>query len=72
MQGNNMTDLPLDEIFLGLEMLSKKPLGKLDPNSSEYTAVVAADYIWRYLTAEPEAPSGTHFTCATGTKVLQK
>jgi SAM-dependent methyltransferase len=53
-QGNNMTDLPLDEIFLGLEMLANRPLDQVDPDSTEYTAVVAAEYIWSYLTAEPE------------------
>ena len=62
-QGNNFTDIPLDELFLALELLAKKPLDKVDPNSSEYTAVVAADWLWQYLTtddsAEDKKPPGT-------------
>jgi hypothetical protein len=45
------TDIPLDELFLALELLAKKPLDQVDANSSEYTAVVAAEWLWQYLTA---------------------
>jgi len=51
-QGNNMTDWPLDELCLALQLLAKKPLEDVDPNSNEYTATVVAGYIWEYLTEE--------------------
>ena len=66
-QGNNMTDFPLDEIFLAVEMLAKKPHELVDPNSNEFTAVMAADYIWSYLTEDQQAKAAKEKAAAPAT-----
>ena len=40
-KGNDIIDLPLDEIFLAIETLSKKPLDNVDPDSNVYQGIVS-------------------------------
>ena len=45
-----MLSLPLDEIFLGLELLAKRDLASVDSSSAEHKAVMIAQMVWGYLT----------------------